>query len=174
MTWQSSSGPNRLSPAFPLSPPLAVPVLPELWGFLLLFPALCVLSLAVQVIAPDVRSRRCQRNIFQRFGGRSIKVWLVCFWRIRYRPVSSYCLLLGLASSSEDEYESLIVREECGWDDEWSDILRSRGEGRQWKILGAPLSPSWTPWMSSLWPPVELLPGSVAKRSYGSHHGHHL
>lgn len=55
-------------------------------------------------------------------------------------PDTSYCLLLGLASSSEDEYESFIVREKCGRDDEWSDILRSRGEGRRWKVFGAPLS----------------------------------
>lgn len=42
--------------------------------------------------------------------------------------ISSYCLLLGLASSSQDEDESLIVREECGVQkhDEWSDIQTER------------------------------------------------
>lgn len=59
--------------------------------------------------------------------------------------ISSYWPLLGLASSSEDEYESLIVREECGKDDEWSDNLWSRGEGRQWKSWGTPQPPTGPP-----------------------------
>lgn len=59
-------------------------------------------------------------------------------------------------------------------DDEWSDILGSRWEGRQWKHQ----SDLRAPWKSSLWfrPSVhlgELLPGSLHERSCGSHHLHH-
>lgn len=51
----------------------------------------------------------------------------------------------GLASSSEDEYESLIVREECGRvaqkDDEWSDSLRGQRRGQTVEELGQPPGP---------------------------------
>ena len=43
-----------------------------------------------------------------------MKAWLVCLWRIRHQPVALLLSLQGLASSSEDEDDSRVVREECG------------------------------------------------------------
>lgn len=90
--------------------------------------------------------------------------------------ICSDCRLLGLASSSEDEHESLIVEGRmrlCGAqkDDECSEILRSRGEARQWRSRGTPQPPHGPPerlLTATFKPPVELLPGSVDERSCGS------